>query len=529
MTTQRRSPLGDLATMAERILGATKPTFGRYHDDPVAFALEVLGFEPWEGQRRIMRAVAEHDRVACVSGHGIGKSACAGAIALWFWATRGAGCRVILLSPTFRQTSEVLWKEVKTLARTARIPLGGTMGHLVSTGLRSNDRRELFGVSPDTPTALQGIRAPEMLLIVDESSGVTDEMFESILSLLAGGGKLLLLGNPLRTTPPFSFFFKAYRDGDFERLKIASVDSPNVVEDRIVIPGLVTASWCRAQAASYGGEDTALYRMRVLGEFVEGVEGRLFPPDMLVAATQRWADTKASGRLVIGIDPAGASGKGDSSAFVVRRGSKVLDAFTRTGLNEDAHVAEAVGLIAKHGGGDRGEGPPLICIDRDGHVGARVYTALNTYQMQHDGVFALRGVRGGERARQSKVYHLIRHELYFALVDAFRDGLAIPDTPRLLGELSVIKQEVHRSGLSMVQHKDDLRKELNGRSPDLADALALTCSFSGNTWAPVAPRLEPGPAPLLDPYRNAAGLDPYGGGIDPYAGTDAYDPRRNRY
>jgi hypothetical protein len=491
-----------------------------YGADPVGFTRDVLGFAPWRGQETILRAVAEHDRVACVSGHGVGKSSVAGAVALWFWATSGPNARVIMLSPSYRQTNETLYSEVKKHLRTAKSPLPATVGHHVSTGVRSNDGRELFGVSPDSPVSLQGIRAPKMLVIVDESSGVTDEMFDAVMSLLSGGGKLLLLGNPLRTMAPFSFFFRSYRSGDFCNLRIASIDSPNVVENRIVIPGLVTAAWCENRASEYGGTDTALFRMKVLGEFVEGVEGRLFPPEMLMASTARWAATLPTGRLVLGVDPAGASGKGDSSAFVARREMKVIEAYTRTGLSEDAHVAEILGLCAKHGGGD---GLPLVCVDRDGHVGARVYTALNTYQMQHDGVFQLRGIRGGEKARLSKVYHLQRHELYYLLVDAFKAGLAIPDNARLLGELSVIKSEVHRSGLSMVQHKDDLRKELNGRSPDLADALALTCAVrasDGYAWESTPDR--DASAQGFDPYSNT--IEPHHG-VDPYNALDAWGPR----
>ena len=50
-------------------------------DDPVEYATKVLGITPWSKQAEIMRAVAAHKRVAVRSGHKIGKSALAAAVA----------------------------------------------------------------------------------------------------------------------------------------------------------------------------------------------------------------------------------------------------------------------------------------------------------------------------------------------------------------------------------------------------------------------------------------------------------------
>ena len=514
--TRARTPASDLAAVARRACADAPPNFAQYRDVPVTFARDVLGFEPWSGQQDIANAVAQHDLVTCSSGHGIGKSAVAATLALWFWSTRGPGARVILIAPTARQVHEVIWREVRQLYRTARVPIGGQLGMLASTGLRSNDARELFGVAPDSPVALQGIRAPEMLVIVDESSGVSDDVFEAIQSLIAGGGKLLLLGNPLSTKPPFSFFYRSHRSNDFHRLQISSTSTPNVIAGERVVPGLVTADWIRQRLADWGGTDHPLYKIKILGQFVEDVEGSLFPHALIADAQAMYEDTPATGRLVIAIDPAGASGKGDDSGFVARRGKRVLEVAPKRGLDEAAHVAEVRAIIARHrGSADK----PLVVVDRDGYVGAKVYGELVA---QARDAFDVVGLRTGERARRRpQDFHNVRAEMYYALLDALRDGLALPINPRLEGELAVIKGEQHYAGRALVSDKDALRKALGGKSPDLADALAMAVYVRDSYAGPVASDHDAPPCEH-DPWRVTDRLVSRGGTFDPYAAQDAF-------
>jgi hypothetical protein len=234
---------------------------------------------------------------------------------------------------------------------------------------------------------------------------------------------------------------------------------------------------------------------------------------MIAAAEARWSETAPSGRMTIGIDPSGSNQDGDESAFVVRVGKKVMNIFARRGLTEDGHVAEALGLVAMYKGQASGE-RPLVVVDRDGYVGARVYAALAGYQQTHDDAFQLVGVRGGERAhRKPLTFDRVRDEVWFALVDAFRDGLAIPEDVKLERELAAIKAEANTSGRSKVTGKDDLRREL-GRSPDRADALCLA-AFQIGDWHF---RVDTAPPPVQhNPY-----LESRARGIDPYAAMDVW-------
>ena len=72
-----------------------------------------------------------------------------------------------------------------------------------------------------------------------------------------------------------------------------------------------------------------------------------------------------------------------------------------------------------------------------------------------------------------KTYVNKRAESYFRLSQAFKRGLSVPDNPQLMEELLAISYEFGENGKVKIISKDKIKEEL-GRSPDLADALALT-------------------------------------------------------
>lgn len=509
--TRARTMLGELGRQLSRVT-ESGDAWTKYRDDPLGFFHEALGFQPWAKQADIARSLIAGDFVTVVSANGVGKTKLGAAIALWFWRTRGPGCRVILTSATAAHVGKALWKETRELYYGAKKPLGGTIAMMATTGLRDEDGRELFGITAETVESFQGLRARDLCIIADESSGIGDDIFGAMIANLSGGGRFLLIGNGMRST---GFFAETHKNERYARFAISALESPNVASGKIVIPGLVTSDWVRDREREWGRE-SPWFKIRVLGQFVTLVEGALFPPDLVAAAEQRWAETPATGRLVIGIDPAGSSGTGDESVFVTRRGKRVIRMYSRRGLTPDDHVTIARGMF----GEDRGDSrePPLVVIDRDGRVGAEVWGAfISAQQAAANSEFQLEGVRGGERAqRKPNDIHARRDEMFFSLLDWLRDGGAIPVDAKLEAELAAIATDATIRGLAKVTPKDDLRAALR-RSPDRADALALA-AWEVPTWTYEAARTpEPVRRPLFDVYDG-------GYKIDPWAGVDSADP-----
>lgn len=517
--------VADMARIGSSAVGALRGGgFEAYRDDPGGFHRDVLGTEPWEAQIEIAEAINAHDFVTVRSGHGIGKSFIAGGTGLWFLATRPPESIVILSAPTYKQVQEVLWKETRLRYLKSKRSLGGRIAMKAATGLRWVDGRAMFGVTANDADSFAGIRAPAMLVIVDESSGVKDDIFTAITGNIAGGGKVLLLGNPTRTS---GYFHRSHTtDAQYDaptgkRMHVPSTRSPNVVAGHIVIPGLVTAEWVEARKIEWG-VDSPLYKCRVLGEFVELEEGRVFTNEMIFAAEKRWAENekrRPTGRLVIGLDPAGESGDGDESAFAPRRGKRILEIHARRSLTPDAHVVELLGLLAKHGSKERGEIRPLVVVDRDGLVGAKVYAAICAHQSQHPAEFEVQGVRGGERAkRRPREVDRVRDEVWLNLADAMRDDLELPEDVKLTKDLAAVRTESHISGRTKISDKDTLRKEI-GRSPDRGDAVALS------VWGREVDMSVPSTASRGEARPVAP--DPYEGEPDrtfnPYEALDRWD------
>lgn len=500
-TRRPRTPsvLGEFGRIARKASAARCVDLSTYKGRPVDFQREVCGYDPIEPQVRVFEALERRGRCAVPSGRAMGKSRLDAGAALYFAATRPRSC-VVLIAPTFKQIQKILWEELRSLYYATKVPLGGECALLASTGARLGNGSRIFGITGTQPEDVAGIRAPEMLVLADEASGIPDPTYATLDGNLAGGGWMLLTGNPTRAS---GYFREACRSERWDRVHLPSTRSPNVIEGRIVVPGIATLEWVEARRQEWG-EDSPLYKIHVLGEFVELEEGRLFSEALIAEAEQRWSEVQPTGRLVIGLDPAGESGDGDESAFACRRGKKVLRITARRGMTPDAHVVEVLGLAKTLGTGE----PPLVVVDRDGYVGAKVYAALAAYRSQNEHAYDLRGVRGGERAkRQPMQIDRVRDEVWLALVDALRDGLAIPEDVKLTRELAAIRLERHVSGRSKVTGKDELRREL-GRSPDRADALALCAAVEvGGAEVAISAASQVAPDPyeaeperVLDPY-----------------------------
>lgn len=71
--------------------------------------------------------------------------------------------------------------------------------------------------------------------------------------------------------------------------------------------------------------------------------------------------------------------------------------------------------------------------------------------------------------------------MYFALRAWMESGGAIPDIPALKSELSIVEYRFNPSGRIQLEPKEKVKEKI-GKSPDLADSLALTFAF------PVMPR-----------------------------------------
>jgi len=559
----------------------------KYRDDPVAFAHDILGVEPWSKQVEILEAVRDHKRVAIRSGHKTGKSNSAGILALWFYCS-WPDARVVMSSTTSRQVDTILWRELSMLRSRGgrcleckreyqalldagvhqldadeKLPkpcvhsalIDGEIGRLARTGMRSDDFRTISGFTAKEAEAVAGISGKNLLFIIDEASGVPDEIFEAIEGNRAGGARIVLFSNPTKTVGEF---FEAFHKKAelYKGIKVSSKETPNVVQGRTVIPGLAEREWCEEKGKEWG-ESSPQYRVRVEGDFPIGEDGRIFTLQAILEGEQRWPEVEAEGRLWVGFDPAGEAGTGDEMCLCPRRGRKAIRFDVHRGLDEYGSLLELLLLLVEL----REDGEkPVVVIDAEGEVGAKVLTALRDYEegaprdsklrefLNADSESALHKflgakhvpfdlvtVRSSERAKaKGKIYHRLRDRLCGNLADWLRgdpgkdNGGAIPEDAKLSAELHVLVWDKVDDGPLRLIEKREIRKIL-GRSPDRYDALALsvwepmwTRDEEADDSAPAQPaRAEAAPAGRREPEAyddDVHALDPYAGKIDPYGG-----------
>jgi hypothetical protein len=378
----------------------------------------------------------------------------------------------------------------------------GEQGELARTGLKSPDFREVLGFTAKEAEAVSGVSGRHLLYIVDEASGVDEEIFQAIEGNRAGGAKIVMFSNGTKNEGEFYEAFYG-KSAFYKSLRISSEETPNAVSGRLLIPGLASREWIEEKKLEWG-ETSALYRVRVKGEHALHEEGRIFTIHAIGQAEARWADTAESGRLYIGLDPAGESGTGDETVLVARRGLKMLELHAHRGLNDEGHKAFLLQVIKRL---RLPRETPVVVIDREGSIGASLSGALNAHVALHPNDFELVSLRASDGAiRQPQVYDRIRDELAANLEIWFRDGGAILEDAKLARELHVLEWLFTQRGRVKLIQKDKLRKIL-GRSPDRYDALAMS------VWEPLS--LADTPQSMLpavdDSDRMEHVLDPYEG------------------
>ena len=507
------SALVELAATLRPVDDGTKWPSAKYRKDPAAFAREILGLELWSRQIEILEAIRDNRRVAVASGRKIGKSTIAAVAALWFYSSF-PNARVFITASTAFQVTQIIWREIRRLHGDAKVRLDGEPRQLASSGLTAPDSRQIMGFANARREDAAGLSGENILYIFDEASGIEDGIFEAAEGNRAGGGghmRALLISNPTRTEGEF---YRAFNDKKpfYWTIQVSSEETPNVVAGSTLVRGLASREWVEEMAAMHGRE-SPYFKVHVLGQFVEGEEGKILSLHDILAAEERWRDASPDGPLVIGIDPAGAGVGGDEGVFAPRRGRKLLALYAHRGLTAQGYLVHLLAYVKELAPDPREI--VTVVLDREGAVGAEVFGVLRGAASDVRNRFRIIGVRSSDRAtRQPGIYERVRDELWAAFVDWLRrDGGAIPEHGKLEKDLHAPAWLGTSRNRLVVTDKAELRKIL-GRSPDYGDAACLATWVRGDEAADT--RSTGGDRRGVDTHRTAV-TDPYARGpFDPY-------------
>jgi len=429
-----------------------------FHSDPVLFVETVLQATPQKWQAEALMAIANNDRVAIKSGHGVGKTAMLSWAVLW-WLLTHYPCKVAVTANTAHQLSDVLWTEIDKWARalpqgfkdllefkTDKISLRGASD---SFAVARTSRRE-------NPEALQGFHSENMLFVCEEASGIPDVVFQvGEGAMSTPGAKTIMAGNPTRSD---GFFYEAFH-GQREQWKCMTVsceDATTVSED-----------FLENMAAKYG-VDSNIYRVRVLGEFPTQSDDVLLPLHLVEEALKRDVEASPTTPVIWGLDVARFGS--DRSALAKRQGQVLIEP-VKSWQNKD--LMEMAGIVlAEFDATPYRLKPQAIYIDAIG-IGAGLADRLRELDLPAVAISV------SETASLKDRFNRLRDELFWNSREWFeaRD-CHMPDDQTLISELTAIRYKYLSTGKLKIESKDEMKRR-GQRSPDLADAFVLTFAEQG--------------------------------------------------
>jgi hypothetical protein len=422
----------------------------------------------------------------------VGKDWLVGRLLAWWLCTR-ANSLCIVTGPSQTNLGSVTWKEVRAALRSARLPLGLT----VSQGIRCSPLRltvngdwGALGFSTTSIERASGQHNSKLLVIVDEASGVTDDIWDAIESL--GYSRLLAIGNPIRPDGGFVRLIRqAEKDGRdglppekaVNAIQIPSTQSPHAHLDHSPV-GLADRTWIESTIRRYG-RDSLYVRSHINAEIPDVAADTLIPIAWLdwAAAQTRvalpWNHPIHQTRR-ISCDLGEGVGR-DSTAVIVRDDNGILEVVfgNALGLPE---AAEAIRNLAERWNVQHDR----ISFDRLG-IGRDF-----PLHLARRGIKEARGY-AGEGTPQSGDFPNLRSEAAWKLrqrldpghsadiTDPFRQQpyFCVPPGAywqRLRDELRVLTYSLAGRQTKLLTKKD--WSIVLGHSPDLADALIQSFAFN---------------------------------------------------
>lgn len=460
----------------------------RYLYDPVAWSRDCIDWPDGQGltsyQDDTLRELPVRRRVAVRGPHGLGKTAVASIVVLWFATTReaaGIDWKVLTTASAWRHLAVYLWPEIHKWARRIRWDVLGFPPFNERTELLAYNLKLQLGaasaVASNKAELIEGAHADSLLYLIDEAKIVPDATWDAIEGAFSGGRTeglpesfALAISTP---GPPAGRFYDIHsRKPGLEDWHVRHVTLQEAID-----AGRISTEWAEQRKRQWGA-DSALYFNRVLGEFHASDEDAVIPLAWVEAAIERWHAWHAlpederpalTGRQVVGVDVARTGA--DSTAFAHRHGPAVL----RLVRHDQKDTMQVTALVQATRGRGRGARPVPV-VDSVG-VGGGVVDRLRelrvpvlpftgsagTRARTRDGEFGFKNVRSG-------AYWQLRE----LLDPAFDSEIMLPPDDLMISDLTAPTWKI-TTGVPpkiQIENKDDVIARL-GRSPDAGDAVVM--------------------------------------------------------
>lgn len=495
-----------------------------YYDNPVLWARDVLGIEPWSKQRDILNSVQENIRTAVRSCHGSGKSYIASIIAAWWVSTRPLGeAIVVTTAPTYHQVHSILWEDIRKhhINAAQRYKEGlspmALPGYITQSDQWKTDDGMLigFGRKPadNNDHGFQGIHRRHVLVIIDESCGIRKNLFTAVEAITTTeNSRILAIGNPDDPATEFFEFFKNKLNEDgtpiWNKIDVSSFDSPNFTRehdghydgcenplclireyairwdrdkeiDPHTLPLLPNATWVNSRRIDWG-EDSPLWASKVMGEFPSTTTNTLFSMQTLYTGHDLEVKPLSQSKVVLGVDVA-RFGADYSTVYLVEHGmvvgvngkegtkARLLDSWSQADADETVNRVHQLALK---------NGVHEVRIDGEGMGGPMV----DRLTKLADTTYRVVSMRGSAASPDRFRWINARAWWYAEAERRMRDGeLDIDASDEKLNNELLAHQYHFKNQFSSLQieSKDDMERR-GIKSPDFSDAFCYAVADMDN-------------------------------------------------
>lgn len=359
------------------------------------------------------------------------------------------------LAPFRNQAEQIAWGYLKHY--TSQIPAISINEQKLSILLPNGATIRIFGA--DNPDALRGMYFDGV--VIDEVAQIKPTLWGEVIrpALADRKGWAAFIGTPKGINLFSQLYDQALNlmsKGDPDWIAMLySVEQTHVIDEKELAALKVEMS-----------ENE--FWQEFLCDFSAAQDNGLIPiDDIRAAANKFYRESEYMGApLIYGIDVARFGS--DASVIFKRRGLVAFEPIVIRKFDNMALADRIAVEMAK-------EKPDAVFIDSG--AGQGVIDRLR--QMRFDVV----EVPFGAQAIDKEQFANRRMEMWWHMAQWIKQGGAIPPDPVLQGDLGAPTYGYTPKGPKILEAKDKLKERI-GRSPDLADALALTFA------APVAPKLS---------------------------------------
>jgi hypothetical protein len=418
--------------------------------------------------------------ISIMSGKGPGKDFECALLIFWF-LTCFPSPRIVCTANTRNQLRDVLWSQLTNMLRgiadkPETIPIINQPGQEMfeiqadKVFLRELKGKEHFALGrtvnihasgEEQAVAMMGHHADFMMFIVDEASGISYKLFETIESTLTQPCNfIIMVGNPTRRTGYFvdSHFKRGIKE-KWIQLRWNTEESENVSE------GFVEG-W----ANSYG-RDSDTYRINVLGLPPISDQGSFIPWDWAMDAVDREVPQDNDDKpVILGVDVA-RYGK-DKTVILARQGTKILEPILRYNGLDGNEVASKIRYATSLFVAD------YVFIDTVG-VGAAVWDNI-----KYDEDVRYEDFMASWSADDKNKFVRLGDECGWRVRERFQNKtISIPGDEELIAEATSREYETRDNGRIKLESKKSMKRR-GLDSPNTFDALSMTFRYPDSYYLP---------------------------------------------